>query len=184
MSERPDGFEFQLDPDRIEEGVREIGDKIRQAVQDHRYSKVRLTRKGKPLLPDIPLAAFLAGEAASLWLTGPLRLILVNLGLGTMITVTLVNESDEKLTEGREEFMDGEMEAAEAAYREALRMKPSNTGAMYSLAVLLRVTGRLDEARALLLEASAAEGHPDAAKAVALLEKIGRGGVAELTEPS
>jgi tetratricopeptide (TPR) repeat protein len=176
------GFDFQLDPEQIEESLREIGERLRRLVEDHRYSKVRLSRKGKPLLPDIPLGAFIAGEAASFWLAGPLRLLLVNLGLGTLITVELVNESDEKVAEGRLHFMDGELEEAESIYREALRMKPSNPSAMYALAVVLRITGRLDEARARLIEASAVEGHPDAAKAKALLEKIGRGGLGELTD--
>ncbi|MCP4873340.1 MAG: tetratricopeptide repeat protein [Proteobacteria bacterium] len=169
------GFEFQLDPEQIEDSLREIGERARRLVEDHRYSKVRLTRKGKPLLPDIPLGAFVAGEAASFWLAGPLRLLLVNLGLGTLIKVELVNESDEKVAEGQQAFMDGEVEEAEALYRDALRMKPSNPAAMFALAVVLRITGRLDEARALLLEAAAAEGHPDAEKASALLDKIGRG---------
>ncbi len=176
------GFDFQLDPEQIDESLREIGERLKRLVEDHRYSKVRLSRKGKPLLPDIPLGAFIAGEAASFWLAGPLRLLLVNLGLGTLITVELVNESDERVAEGRQHFMDGELEEAEAIYREALRMKPSNPAAMYALAVVLRITGRLDEARALLIEASAVEGHPDAAKAKTLLEKIGRGGFGELTD--
>ena len=147
MSEN--GFDFQLDPERIDESLREIGERARKLVEDHRYSKVRLSRKGKPLLPDIPLGAFVAGEAASFWLAGPLRLLLVNLGLGTLITVELVNESDERVASGRQAFMDGDVEEAESLYREALRMKPS--------------------------------GHPDAAKAAALLDKIGRGGAGELT---
>ncbi len=177
-----EGFDFNLDPERLDESLREIGDRLVKLVEDHRYSKVRLSRKGKPLLPDIPIGAFIAGEAASFWIAGPLRLLLVNLGLGTLITVEIVNESDEKLAEGRQHFMDGEVEEAEAAYREALRMKPSNAGAMYSLAVLLRITGRVDEARPLLVEASAAKGHPDAGKAAALLEKIGGPAKGELTD--
>lgn len=178
------GFDFQLNPEKIEESLGELGDKLRRLVEDHRFSKVRLSRKGKPLLPDIPLAMFVAGEAASLWLTGPLRLLLVNLGMGSLITVELVNESDERVADGRQHFMDGDLEEAEAAYREALRMKPSNPSAKYSLAVLLRITGRVDEARALLIEAAAIEGHPDAKKADVLLDKIGRGGLAELPEGS
>ncbi len=183
MSDGGNEFDFQLDPERIEESIAQLGDKLKRLVEDHRFSKVRLSRKGKPILPDIPLAAFVAGEAASLWLTGPLRLILVNLGIGSLIRVELVNESDERVATGRQHFMDGDLEEAEAAYREALRMKPSNPAAKYSLAVLLRITGRVDEARPLLIEAAAVDGHPDAPPAAALLDKIGRGGAGELTEP-
>ena len=121
------------------------------------------------------LELFLAGEVASFWWAGPLRVVLVNLGIGSIITVELVNESDERVTEGKELFMDGDVEGAEAAYREALRMKPGSASALYNLAVLLRVTGRLPEARGLLVEASGLGEHPDAEKARQLLEKLGRG---------
>jgi tetratricopeptide (TPR) repeat protein len=172
----PEGpFQFELDPERIEDAVRELTDKVRRLVQDHRYSRVRLSWKGKPLMPDIPVALFLAGEVASFWWAGPLRVLLVNLGVGSIITVELVNESDEKVAEGKELFMDGEVEAAEATYREALRMRPSSASALYNLAVLMRVSGRIDEARDLLVEASGLGEHPDALKAKELLAKLGPG---------
>ena len=175
-SRPPQGpFNFELDPDRIEENLRDLGEKVRRLVQNHRYSRVRLSWKGKPLLPDIPVALFLAGEVASFWWAGPLRVLLVNLGVGSIITVELVNESDEKVAEGKELFMDGDVEGAEATYREALRMKPGNPAGLYNLAVLLRITGRMDEARTLLVEASGLGEHPDAVKARQLLEKAGRG---------
>ncbi len=173
-SRPPQGpFNFELDPERIEENLRELGEKVRRLVQDHRYSKVRISWRGKQLLPDIPVALFLAGEVATFWWAGPLRVLLVNLGIGYVVTVELVNESDEKVVEGKQLFMDGEVESAEAAYREALRMKPSNPSALYNLAVLLRITGRTDEARPLLVEASGKGDHPDAIKAGQLLQKIG-----------
>ena len=176
QSRPPQGpFNFELDPERIEENLRDLGERVRRLVSDHRYSRVRLSWKGKPLLPDIPVALFLAGEVASFWWAGPLRVVLVNLGIGSIITVELVNESDERVTEGKELFMDGDVEGAEAAYREALRMKPGSASALYNLAVLLRVTGRLPEARGLLVEASGLGEHPDAEKARQLLEKLGRG---------
>lgn len=168
-------FNFELDPERIEENLRDMGEKVRRLVQNHRYSRVRLSFKGKPLLPDIPVALFLAGEVASFWWAGPLRVLLLNLGIGSIITVELVNESDEKVAEGQQLFMDGDVEAAESTYREALRMKPGNPSALYNLAVLLRITGRVDEARPLLVEASALGEHPDAVKAGELLAKIGGG---------
>jgi tetratricopeptide (TPR) repeat protein len=175
-SRPPQGpFNFELDPERIEENLRDLGEKVRRLVQNHRYSRVRLSWKGKPLLPDIPVALFVAGEVASFWWAGPLRVLLLNLGVGSIITVELVNESDEKVEQGKELFMDGDVEAAEATYREALRMKPGSATALYNLAVLLRVTGRVDEARSLLIEASGLGEHPDAVKASELLDKIGRG---------
>ncbi len=165
-------FNFELEPGKVEEGLRDLGERVRRLVEDHRYSRVRLSFKGKQLLPDIPLALFVAGEAASFWWAGPLRVLLVNLGVGSVITVELVNESSERVADGRQLFMDGEVEAAEATYREALRMKPSSAEALYALGVLLRVTGRLDEARDCLVEASGLGDDPDAQKAKDLLKKM------------
>ncbi len=124
MDEQDKRFKLKIDPDSIEESMREAGERIKKMAGDHRYSKVRLSWRGKPLGPDIPLGLFIAGQAASFWAAGPLRVLLVNLGMGSIIDVELVNEADEEVARGRELFMEGEVEEAEAAYREALRMRP------------------------------------------------------------
>lgn len=162
-------FNFELDPERIEDGLREIGDRIRRLVEDHRYSKIRLSYRGKALLPDIPIALFVAGEAASAMLAGPLRLILLHLGVGSVITVDFVNEADDRVEEGRAAWGEGRVEEAEEAYREALRLRPSSPSALYSLGVLLRVTGRPDEADEAFAEAGEFGTHPDAVRAREML---------------
>jgi len=58
-----------------------------------------------------------------------------------------------------------EIEAAEEKYREALRMKKDDGSALYNLGVLLRVTGRRDEALASFEKVAAMSGHPDAERA-------------------
>ena len=166
-------FDFEIDPERVEDNLREMGERVRQLVQDHRYSKVRVSYKGKQLLPDIPLAIFIGAEAATFWWTGPLRIVLLNLGVGSILTVELVNESDEEVEVGRESFMDGDTEEAEASYRNALRMKPNSAAAHYNLAVLLRVSGRVTEAIEHLQEAAEQSEAPEGEKARALLKKMG-----------
>ena len=168
-------FKLKIDPDRIEESLRDAGERIKRMAEDHRYSKVRLSWRGKALGPDIPLALFIAGQAASFWAAGPLRVLLVNLGVGSIVDVELVNEADEEVERGREAFMEGEVEEAEAAYREALRMRPGDFSASYNLAVLLRVQGRKADALALLEEVLSEPplDHPELEKARALFEKLG-----------
>lgn len=167
-------FKLTIDPETLEENLKDAGEQIRRLAGNHRYSKVRLSFRGKPLGPDIPLGLFVAGQAASFWAAGPLRLLLVNLGVGSIIDVELVNEADEQVALGRDRFMDGDVEEAEEAYREALRMRPGDFSASYNLAVLLRVQGRKDEAKALLASAldEAPEDHPELEKAQALYEKL------------
>jgi tetratricopeptide (TPR) repeat protein len=168
-------FAFTLDPAKFDEGVREVANKLKQTVDTTRYSKVRLSFKGKPLMADIPLGLFLAGEAASLWWAGPLRVILLNLGIGSLIDVELVHNADEVLRRGQEAFLEGEVDDAEDAYRKALKMRPGDTAATYNLAVLLRVTGRRREALEYFEQAAQDKDHPDGEKARRTLDKMNRG---------
>ena len=69
--------------------------------------------------------------------------------------------------------MNGEIAEAEEAYREALRMRPGDVSALYNLGVLLRVSGRKDEALECLEQAAAEPSHPDGAKAREMLSRIG-----------
>ncbi len=165
-----------LDPEKLDESIREVRGKLKQTVDTTRYSKVRLSYKGKPLIADIPLGLFLAGEAASLWWAGPLRVILVNLGIGSLIDVELVHDADEVLRRGQELFLEGEVEEAEDAYRKALKMRPGDTATLYNLAVLLRVTGRRREAVQFFEQAAEDDTHPDGEKARRTLDKMNRGG--------
>ncbi len=170
-----DNFRIEVDPDRIDESVRNLTDKVRQLVDQGRYTKVRVKYRGKPLMPDIPMGVFLATEAVTFWYAGLLRALVVNLGARTIIEVELVHEASGKVEEGVAFYMDGEVEAAEECYRTALRMKPGDAAALYNLGVLLRVTGRRKEAIEALQQAAEVEGHPDAARATEVLDKMQRG---------
>lgn len=170
-----DGFKIEVDPERIDESVRNLTTKVRELVDQGRYTKVRIKYKGKPLMKDIPLGVFVATEAITFWYAGLLRALVVNLGVRTVIEVELVHDATEKVEEGIARYMDGEVEEAEALYREALRMKPGDPAALYNLGVLLRVTGRRKEAIEALEKAAAATDHPDAPRAREVLEKLKRG---------
>ena len=170
-----ENFRIEVDPERIDESVRNLTTKVRELVDQGRFTKVRIKYRGKPLMKDIPLGVFVATEAITFWYAGLLRALVVNLGVRTVIEVELVHDADERVAQGIELYMDGEVEAAEAAYRDALRMKPGDPAALYHRGVLLRVTGRRKEAIEALEEAAAAVDHPDAPKAREVLEKIKRG---------
>jgi tetratricopeptide (TPR) repeat protein len=167
-----DSFRINLDPDNVEQTLQELSDRLRKQLTRHRHSKVRLSYKGRALVDDLPIAVFLAGEAASFWWLGPLRVLLVNLGLRSVLEVALVNEADEHIAAGNALYLDGEVEDAEAAYRRALGLRPGDPSALYHLGVLLRVTGRKAEAISALEEASAWGDHPDSDKASQLLIKM------------
>ncbi len=162
----------ELDPERMDQSLKVLTDKLRHYAEQGRYTRVRIKYKGKPIIPDIPLFALIAAEAATIWWAGPLRVLVVNLGVKTFVEIELVHAAGEKVQEGQTLFLDGEVEQAEALYREALRIKPGDPSALYHLGVLLKVTGKKDKARECFAAAAKAEDHPDAARAQQALDKL------------
>jgi tetratricopeptide (TPR) repeat protein len=134
---------------------------------------VRLSYKGRAIAPDLPLAVFLAGEGVAFWLFSPLAALLVNLGAKAVLDVEFVHEADELVQEGLQLYLQGEAEAAEKKYREALDRRPDDPSALYNLGTLLRVSGRREEAlQALRRAAMGPEGHPDVKRAAEAVEKL------------
>lgn len=170
-----ESIRIEVDPEQIDESVRRLTENVRRVVEHGRYTKVRLKYRGKPILRDIPMGVFLATEAVTFWYAGLLKALVVNLGARTIIEVEFIHEADEKVAEGVDLFMAGEVQAAEDAYREALRMKPDDPAANYNLGILLRVTGRRTEAMERLQVAAEAEGFEDAEKARDALERMKKG---------
>lgn len=170
-----EGFRIEVDPERIEETLQELRSRVNEGFTAGRYTKVRLSYRGKQLGPDIPLAVFLAGEGVAFWLISPLPALLVNLGAKAFLDVEFIHESDELVQEGLDAYLDGEIELAERCYRSALERRPEDTSALYNLGVLLRVTGRRDEACAVLRQAAMGpEGDADVQRAAELLAKLER----------
>ncbi len=175
MSDRNpfESFRVEIDPDRIEDTLARIRERVRESFAAGRYTKVRLSYKGKPILPDIPLAIFLATEGVAFWLVSPLPALLVNLGAKAVLDVEFIHEADELVQEGLALYLDGELEAAEAKYREALERREDDVSALYNLGTLLRVTGRKEEALRMLRRAAMGpEGHPDVTRAAEAVRRL------------
>lgn len=175
-----EGFRIEIDPQKVDEAVQAIRERVRasstwvQASVAHgRYVKVRLSYRGKPIIPDIPLAVFLAGEGLAFLAVSPLAAMLVNLGAKALLEVEFVHDADQLVQDGLVAYLDGDVEKAEAKYREALRRRPDDPAALYNLGTLLRVTGKKDEAIATLRRAAMGpEGHPDVLRASEALDKL------------
>lgn len=168
-------FRLNVDPDNIDDSLQQLGEKLKNTVNTGRYTRVRLLYKGKQIGPDIPMAALLAGEVATFWATGWLKALIFNLGVKSFVEVVLVHAAEELVQEGVDLYLDGEVEAAEAKYREALEKKADDTSALYNLGVLLRVTGRRAEAIQCFEKAAKDEKHPDGERAREALEKMNKG---------
>lgn len=169
-----DRFKWEVDPEAVEASLRTLQRRARELFDQGRYTRVRLRYKGKQLGGDFPLGALLAMEGVGLLIASPLYVLVANLGVKAFIEVEFIHEAEDRIKEGLEAFNAGEVDAAEAKYREALGMRPDDPAALYALGVLLRVTGRRDEAMACLEKVAATE-NPDRAKAAEALEKMKRG---------
>ena len=60
-----ESFRVEVDPERIEETLDGIRDRVRDSFAAGRYTKVRLSYKGRAILPDIPLAILIDEGSAS-----------------------------------------------------------------------------------------------------------------------
>ena len=116
-------------------------------VERGRYNKVRIKRGGKPVLPDIPVGALVAFEAATFFWTGLLRAAIVNVVGRVFFEVELINEADEHYKKGVEHFLAGELAEAEQHLEKALRVDERHPKAHLQMGVLRKVQGKRDVAK-------------------------------------
>lgn len=119
---------------------------IRRIVDRGRYRKVRVTRRGKQVLPDIPLAAAAAIEAASLYGAGFARVLGANVAARFLFDFEVVNEADKYFKAGTEAFLEGDMERAEQSLLKAVRIDDTHAAAYLQLGVLYRLQGEPEKA--------------------------------------
>ena len=139
-----------VQPGAIDEALRKVTDTLRQWANAGRYTKVRFKFRGKPLLPDLPLAAVMAAEGLTFYWTGILRALLVNVAGRSVLDVELVNDSEHHVQKGKEELLSGEVDRAIAEFRAALAKQHDNPRAQLNLGIALKLKGDRAGARAAL----------------------------------
>jgi tetratricopeptide (TPR) repeat protein len=141
----------------IVDGAKDVIDDVsthaRRLIDRGRYRKLRVTRKGKAVLPDIPLAAVAALEAASMYGAGIWRTLAVNVGGKFLFDVEVVNEADKYYERGKQAVLDGDLDRALEALMKAIRIDDTHAGAHLQTAVLYRLRGEPEKARPFLLRA-------------------------------
>ena len=168
-------FRWEVDPQALEASLRELVERAKRLVAEGRYTRVRLKYRGKPMGPEVPLPALIAMEGLGLLVASPLYLLIANLGVKAFVEVEFIHEAEDRIREGMDLFNDGEVDEAEKKYREALALRHDDPLASYHLGVLLRVTGRREEAIACLERAAKSE-IPEAEKAREARSKMSRTG--------
>lgn len=133
----------------------DLGGAARRLFDRGRYRKVRITRKGKQVLPDIPIAAAAAVQAASMYGGGIARVLAVNLGAKLLFDVDIINEADKYVAKAHASLLDGDVVRAREALATARRMDDRSAGVELLAGVIARLEGDPVRARAHLERAKA-----------------------------
>src|SRR5215470_2957367 len=144
---------IDVQPGAVDEALRKVTETLRQWANAGRYTKVRFKFRGKPLLPDLPLAAVVAAEGLTFYWTGILRALLVNVAGRSVLDVELVNDSEHHVQKGKEELLSGEVDRAISEFRIALAKQHDNPRAHLNLGIAFKLKGDRAAARAALEKA-------------------------------
>jgi len=149
-SEEKAVFGVELEPGSVEKTLAKLRDEVQHWVNKGRYTKVRFKLRGKPILPDLPVAAVVAAEAVTFWWAGLLRALLVTLGANTILDVELVNDADREVARGKDALLSGDLDRAVKAFNKALEMDRDNPTALLSMGIAFKLRGDLAKAREYL----------------------------------
>jgi tetratricopeptide (TPR) repeat protein len=152
-------FPLEIDPKRIEEGLKKLQQEAAHWANKGRYTKVRFKFRGKQLLPDLPLAAVAAAEGLTFYWGGVLRLLIANVVGHSVFQVEFVNDADKRVQAGKEALLSGDVDQALSLFREALVMDRDNAAAHLNVGVALKLKG--DREAALAAFEKAREKDPD-----------------------
>jgi tetratricopeptide (TPR) repeat protein len=146
---------FEIDPKRVEEGLKKLQGELVHWANKGRYTKVRFKFRGKQLLPDLPIAAVVAAEGLSFYWGGILRVLIANVVGKTVLQVEFINDADKRVQAGKEALLSGDMDQALTLFREALEMDRDNASAHLNIGVALKLKGDREGALAAFEKAKA-----------------------------
>ncbi len=132
---------FEIDPKRLEEGLKKLQGELAHWANKGRYTKVRFKFRGNQLLPDLPIAAVVAAEGLTFYWGGILRALIANVLGKSVLQVEFVNDADKRVHAGKEALLSGDVDHALALFREALSMDRDNAAAHLNVGVALKLKG-------------------------------------------
>lgn len=143
-------FGVDVEASSVEGTLEKVREELSYWVKKGRYTRVRLKLRGQPILPDIPVAAFLAAEAVTFWWAGLLRVLLVHLGAKAVLDVELVSDADLEVARGKAALLAGDLDHAMAFFEKALAMDRDSAAAHLNLGIAYKLRGDLEKASELL----------------------------------
>jgi tetratricopeptide (TPR) repeat protein len=139
-------FNLEVAAENVSEALQKLRTGVQYWADRGRYNKIRIKRNGKPVVPDIPVGALVALEAATFFWSGLLRGVIVNVVGRVFFEVELINEADEHYKRGLEHFLAGDIAEAENALIAALKIDDRFARAHLQLGVIRKIQGRREEA--------------------------------------
>lgn len=136
-----------VDPKKIDDAIRELRAQVARWVKRGVADKVRISYKGKPLAPDIPVYYFLAAEALTFWATGFLRILIVNLGAKAFLQIELISSAEEHHADGMKSYLAGDMDAAIGCFEKGVASDDYHAPSHLMLGVCRKVKGDWTAAR-------------------------------------
>jgi tetratricopeptide (TPR) repeat protein len=157
-------FNLEVAGENATEAMKKLKDQAQYWLDRGRYNKVRIKRGGKAVLPDIPVGALVAFEAATFFWTGLLRGAIMNTVGRAFFEVELINEAEEHYKRGLEHFLSGDLHEADECLQRSLRIDDRYPRAHLQLGVLRKVQGRKAEAIKHFERVTALDPRGDAAR--------------------
>jgi len=153
--------------------IAKLKDNVEYWVARGRYNKVRVKRNGKAVLPDIPVGALFAVEAATFFWTGLLRAAIVNVVGRAFFEVELISDAEDHYKKGLEHFLAGDLKDAERFLEKAFEVDSRFVRAHLQMGVLRKMQGRANDARGHFEKVVAWDPRSDAGKEAAVhLKKL------------
>jgi len=152
-AEPPTVIPIEVEPGKVELALAQLREELQHWVKKGRYTKVRFKLRGKALLPDIPVAAVIAAEAATFWWTGLLKALLLTVGAGALLDVELVNGAEQEVARGKEALLTGDLDEALKLFEKAAEMDRDSAMAHLNLGIGLKLKGERERALSSLTRA-------------------------------
>lgn len=170
-------FNLEVAAENVSEALQKLRTGVQYWADRGRYNKIRIKRNGKAVVPDIPVGALVALEAATFFWSGLLRGVIVNVVGRVFFEVELINEADEHYKRGLEHFLAGDIAEAENALIAALKIDDRFARAHLQLGVIRKIQGRREEAIASFENAIAFDDKSEARREAEIhLKRMREGG--------
>jgi tetratricopeptide (TPR) repeat protein len=171
----PITIEIDRQLERLEDFLEKLQEEVAHWAKKGVHTKVRFKLRGKPLLPDIPVAAFLAAEAATFWWGGLLRAIAVNFGGRALLDVEFISDAEPHLARGKEHLLDGDLDEALDCFQTALAIARDMPSIHLNLGIVHKLKGDREAAAAAFRQAHKLDPHGEIGRqAMVQLKKLGR----------